>query len=231
MAFHARLSGAPVTWSTRVLEHAPPVRRTQEHAIEQARQIVVGAQQLVAERGSAVSTQELARAGNVALQTFYRYFASKDELFLAVFEETIAGGCAAIAEVAEGLDDPIDRLHFYVTGALTTADASGLATQQFLTSEHFRLQQLYPAEVSLALRPFVDLIVPELKAAAAAGSLAPGDVERMALFVTRLVLGAFHHQAFTPDDGQREQDRQALWAFCLRGLGAGGAGQALDADH
>jgi len=220
-----------VTWSTRVLEHSPPVRRTREDTLEQARQIVVGAQQLVAERGSAVSAQELARAGNVALQTFYRYFASKDELFLAVFEETIVGGCAAIAEVAEGLDDPMDRLHFYITGALSTADAGGLAIQQFLTSEHYRLQQLYPAEMSMALRPFVDLIVPELRAAAAAGSLAPADIEREALFVTRLVLGAFHHQAFAADDGHREQDRQALWAFCLRGLGAGGTDQASDADH
>ena len=215
-----------MSWSTRVLEHSPPVRRTRERTVEQAQQIVTGAQQLVAERGSAVSAQELAKAGNVALQTFYRYFASKDELFLAVFEETIIGGCAAMAEVAEALDDPMERLHFYITSALTPGDTDGIAIQQFLTSEHYRLQQLYPAEMSMALRPFVDLIVPELQAAADAGTLAPGDIERDALFVTRLVLGAFHHQAFAPDDGNRERDRQALWAFCLRGLGAGGTGQA-----
>ncbi len=220
-----------MNWSTRVLENSPPVRRTREGAIEQARQIVTGAQQLVAERGAAVSAQELARAGNVALQTFYRYFASKDELFLAVFEETIEAGCLAMREAADSLDDPLDRLQYYITSPLQPADADGLAIRQFITSEHYRLQQLFPAEMSMALRPFADLIEPELRAAAAAGSLAPGDIEREALFVTRLVLGAFHHQAFAPDDGHREQDRQALWAFCLRGLGAGGTGQASDAEN
>jgi len=209
-----------MTWSARVLEHSPPVRRTREQALAQARQIVEGARGLVAERGAAVSTQELAKAGHVALQTFYRYFASKDELFLAVFEETIAGGCEALREAARVLDDPIDRLHFYVTEALT--EQTGPAIPQFLTSEHYRLQQLYPAEVAAALQPFVDLLVPELRTAARDGALAPGDVARDALFVTRLVLSAFHYQAFAPDPVDRERERQALWAFCLRGLGASG---------
>jgi TetR/AcrR family transcriptional regulator len=209
-----------MSWSTRVLEHSSPVRRTEADAVEQARQIVTGAQQLVAERGSAVSAQELAKAGNVALQTFYRYFTGKDELFLAVFEETIVAGCAALADAAAAFDDPMQRLHFYVTEALSVSETSGLAIQQFLTSEHYRLQQLYPQEMSMALRPFVDLIIPELRAAAMAGDLAPGDIEREAVFVTRLVMGAFHHQAFAPDDGHRAQEREALWTFCLRGLGA-----------
>jgi TetR/AcrR family transcriptional regulator len=220
-----------VTWSTRVLEHSPPVRRTQEDAVEQARQIVLGAQRLVAERGAAVSIQELARAGNVALQTFYRYFAGKDELFLAVVEETILGGCVALTRAAAAFADPIDRLHFYVTSALSARDGQSLAFRQFLTSEYYRLQQIYPAEMAAAVRPFDELITRELRAAAADRSLADGDAERQALFITRLVLGEFHHQAFAPDDGYRDQDRQALWAFCLRGLGAKGTGQASDADH
>ena len=85
--------------------------------------------------------------------------------------------------------------------------------------------------MAAAVGPFDELITRELRAAAADRSLAHGDAERQALFITRLVLGEFHHQAFAPDDGHREQDRQALWAFCLRGLGAGGTGQASDADH
>lgn len=210
-----------MTWTARVLEHSPPVRRTTERTLEQARQIVAGAQQLVAERGSDVSAQELAHAGNVALQTFYRYFASKDELFLAVFEEMIAGGCAVLGELARALDDPMERLNFYVTEALTDRVSDADAARRFVTSEHYRLQQLYPVEMSSAMRPFVDLIAPELRAAQAAGRLAPADVERDAVFVTRLVLGTFHHQAFAPDEGDRAAEREALWSFCLRGLGAG----------
>ncbi len=189
--------------------------------MEQARHIVDAAQRLLATQGG-FTTQELAKEADVALQTFYRYFGSKDELLLAVFEESIAEGCELMRERAAALTDPIDRLHFFITGAVKEGDLPDgdiAAMERHMTSEHYRLHQLFPEELARASQPFTDMLVPEIEAAAAAGLLAPADVERDAWFVNQLVTATFHHRAFAPDDGSPASDPEALWAFCVRALG------------
>src|SRR3954454_21325446 len=59
--------------------------------------------ELVAERGYQKTTIELiAKTARVALSTFYEHFASKEECFLAAFDESVA----AAAEVFGELVDP-----------------------------------------------------------------------------------------------------------------------------
>ena len=44
---------------------------------------------------------------------------------LAVLEEPIITGCAALAHVAASFDEPMQRLHFYVTDANSVSDNGG----------------------------------------------------------------------------------------------------------
>ena len=72
--------------------------------MEQARTIVEAAQRLIAAKGPNFTTQELIKEAGIALQTFYRYFPSKDHLLLAVIEDIIDENCKRVQEEREQAD-------------------------------------------------------------------------------------------------------------------------------
>jgi AcrR family transcriptional regulator len=219
----ATVSSSP--WAERAADQSPAAQRARARRIEQAQLVVAAARRLIVERGDQFTTQELVKEAGVALQTFYRLFAGKDQLLLAVFEDLIAESCAQYEAAARRLPDPVRRLHFYVTQALhTLGDGSAGIAPRFVTAEHWRLHQLFPEEMSRATQPFADLVATQLELAAADGALAPADPERDAWFITKLVMAVFHHYAFAdlPDDVAEIRDD--LWRFCLAAVGGATAG-------
>jgi AcrR family transcriptional regulator len=212
---------SPTTWAERAADRSPAVQRSRARQIEQAQLIVEAARRLIEERGGRFTTQELVKEAGVALQTFYRLFAGKDQLLLVVFADMIAEYCAQVEAAARELPDPVDRLRLYVTGALRAvlANGEGGIGPRFVTAEHWRLYQLFPQEMSEATQPFADLVARELTAAEAGGSLSPGDTARDAWFVTKLVMSVFHHYAFAEATPDAAAIGDELWSFCCRALG------------
>ena len=212
------------SWAERAVARSPVVQRSRQRSIEQTERIVRAAMRLVEQKGSAFTIQELAKKARVALQTFYRQFAGKDELLLAVIEWTIADATATFRTAAQQLPDPISRLRFYITTIFSSlADPRSGRQRQFITSEHYRLQQLFPEELSAAVRAYTDLLVPEIEAAQAAGLLAPSDIQSDASFVTELVMATYHHYAFVAPPGPTSELSESIWQFCVRALGGGDA--------
>lgn len=217
----AAAASEPLSWAERAADRSPTVQRSRARQMEQAKAVVDAARRLIAERGDRFTTQELVKEAGVALQTFYRLFAGKDQLLLAVFDDLIAESCAQYEEAARELPDPVTRLHFYITAALRTLDAGdGGIGPRFVTSEHWRLHQLFPEEMDQATQPFTDLVARQLELATAEGLLAPKDVERDAWFVTKLVMAVFHHYAFADAVSDVAAVREQLWTFCCAALGA-----------
>jgi AcrR family transcriptional regulator len=189
--------------------------------MEQAQVIVRAARRLIAAKGTSFTTQELVKEAGVALQTFYRYFASKDQLLLAVFEDLISEFCDALRNQVADMPDPIERLRYCVTIAAWPpgSDGENVAAPQFITSEHWRLQQEYPEEIAMAIKPYSDLVGDEIENAVRAGSLDSSDPQSDAWHVTQLVMAVFHHYAFTETGQSGEEVAERLWRFCLSGLG------------
>ena len=214
-------AASPLTWADRAADRSPAVQRSRARQMEQAQVVVDAARRLIAERGEGFTTQELVKEAGVALQTFYRLFAGKDQLLLAVFEDMIAEQALLYEEAARGLPDPVARLHFYVTEAVRSVGSDGGAGIQprFVTAEHWRLHQLFPDEMSHATQAFTDLVLRQLQAAADEGLLAPADPERDAWFVTKLVMGVYHHYTFAAGAPDADDIGEQLWAFCLGALG------------
>ena len=210
---------ADTAWTERAATRSPSVQRSRVRSVEQARQIVDAARRLVEAGDEPFTTQQLIREAGVALQTFYRYFGGKDELLLALLEEIIAAGCADLRDRAAEVSDPLDRLRLYVTGAVESLGSAQLGPSRFVTSEHYRLHQLFPDELDAATRPFVDLLRPEIEAAAGAGLLRPADVDHDAWFICQLSMSTFHHFAFVTPTDPIEVVAERLWQFCLRALG------------
>jgi AcrR family transcriptional regulator len=81
----------------------------------QRERMLLATAELVAERGYQKTTIELiAKTARVALSTFYEQFSSKEECFLAAFDETVA----AAAEVFEELLDPEQEWADQIAAAL-----------------------------------------------------------------------------------------------------------------
>jgi TetR/AcrR family transcriptional regulator len=204
-------------WAARAADRSPSVRRSRARSLQQARVIVDAARRLIAEKGENFTTQELIKEAGVALQTFYRYFGSKDELVLAVIEEMIAESCELWKEQSRGIDDPVERLRTYVISALASLSTQDGANARFIASEHWRLSALFPEEVALATKQFADLAAAEIASATALGLLRSADPERDGWFITQFVLSVFHQQSFAPTkDPAIPAD---LWRLVLGALG------------
>ena len=213
------LGGDP-TRADRAASRSPMVQRSRTRSIRQAGQIVDAAIELTNEKGSAFTIQELAKRADVALQTFYRHFAGKDELLLAVIKRIVIEPLTAFQERAKELPDPLTRLRFYVTMAIVSLGDAGLdARRRFVTAEHYRLHQLFPDELSEVVQAYRDLLIPEILAAADAGLLTSTDAKSDAWYITTLVMATYHHYSYATSNMPAEQLSEILWNFCLRALG------------
>jgi AcrR family transcriptional regulator len=192
------MSDTAEAWVERAADRSPSVQRSRARSLQQARLIIDAARRLIAEKSENFTTQELIKEAGVALQTFYRYFGSKDELILAVIEEMIAESCTLWKEQALGVDDPVERLRLYVMSALSSLTSETGANSRFIASEHWRLSALFPDEVALATKRFADLAAADIAEATERGLLHSADPERDAWFITQFVLSIFHQQSFAP---------------------------------
>ncbi len=171
------------------------------------------------QRGGDFTIQELARQGGVSLQTFYRYFAGRDEVVLAVIEQRIAEACAFLRSGSMHLTEPVQRVKWYVETTLQLLGPNGgTPAGKFFAAERYRLQQFYPQEIERAVGAFSAMLVPEIQAATEVGQLKSSDCERDARFVTQLVVSSFHNYTFSPEPPPPDLAAQ-VWDFCLTAMG------------
>jgi AcrR family transcriptional regulator len=207
-----------LAWVQRAAERSPAVQRSRARSTAQAKQIVAAAQRLLTEQGGQFTTHQLVKEAGVALRTFYRYFASKDELLLAVLEVRIADAAEQLRQGGASIADPVERLRYYIVQPLQGL-SFGQAGGREITAEHWRLHQLYPAEVEQATGHITDLLEEAIEEAAAVGSLHPVDPRRDAWTITKMVMTVFHHYVYAEPDADLDAVRAHLWQFCCTGLG------------
>lgn len=206
----------------RAVERSAAVQRSRLRIAQQVRQMLDAARRLIAAKGDEFTTQELVTEAGVALQTFYRYFASKDELLMALIGDAMTDACEYWAAAGAEISDPLARLRFYITSTLDRlgSDSHSAAMSRFVVSTRWRLHRLFPAELAEAEKPFVDLVRDGVNEAVDAGLLNPTDAERDSWFVGELTRSVYHYYAFA-DHTQSELDliKEQLWRFCLTALG------------
>jgi AcrR family transcriptional regulator len=210
---------AQAAWEERATDHSPIVQRSKSRSLRQARLIVDAGRRLLTRSGE-FTTQQLTKEAGVALQTFYRYFASKDQLLLAVLEDLIAEQSRAWESAAAAIDDPIERLHLYITRPLSAlGGAEAIVGARAVTAEHWRLQQLFPDDTAQIDRPLVDLVRRTLEAAHEGDLASPNDPEHDARLIVDVVRSTYHHYAYASLDRSIDGIAEHIWLFCLRAIG------------
>nr|WP_090343563.1 TetR/AcrR family transcriptional regulator [Mycolicibacterium malmesburyense] len=198
------------------------MQRSRLRIAKQVRQMLDAARRLIATKGDEFTTQELVAEAGVALQTFYRYFGSKDELLLAVIGDAMTEACERWARAADELPDPLSRLRFYLTATLErlNGDSRNAAMSRFVVSTRWRLHRQFSGELAEVEKPFVDLLRGAVSDAVAAGQLKSPDPEWDPWFLAELVRSVYHYYAFVEHSGaELELAKQRLWEFSLAALG------------
>jgi len=206
----------------RAVERSAAVQRSRERIAHQVRQMLDAARTLIDTKGDDFTTQELAAEAGVALQTFYRYFSSKDELLLAVIGDAMVDAVERWSQTAGELPDPLARLKYYITSTLARLDGDShdAAMSKFVVSTRWRLHKQFPKELAEAEKPFLDVLRGEVNSAIEAGLLNPPDPEWDSWFVTELVRSVYHYYAFAAHaEGEIDVVKERLWRFCLTALG------------
>ena len=199
------------------LRSLPDVRARQ---IEVTARLVESARDLVWDAGgpSFTVTQVVAAAGT-SLKSFYRCFAGKDELLVALFEDDARRGADALSAMVDVEAEPLERLRVVVIGLFRFLTVEGrLPYAAALVREHLRLAESHPDQLRGVLDPFVGVFEDAVAAAQCSGAVRPGDARRDARTLFHLVLSHLHalicHQIEEPPTDVAED----LWAFCAAAL-------------
>lgn len=211
--------------------HESPVSGSLRSADDRAGRLVSAAYDLLDDEGLEGLTIRavLARTG-LARRAFYDCFGGKDDLVLAVFEQTLRLAAGFFEQVAAQADSPLEALRQIVSGIVmgplgfhaTLMNATDRRSAA-LSQEHLRLAESRPEELQKALSPLLDLIVRHIERGIAAGQFRQCDPALAARLVYNLVSTTVHTellsaQGLPPDADRRKALAEEIWEFSRRAL-------------
>jgi len=167
------------------------------HATETRERIMAGAQHAFATSGyRGTSVPAIARQAGVSVGLIYRYFSSKEELFLSVCQQSSEAQLNELAALLAQIQDPRARLRAAVdqfVNSLTDEGWGAIMVHAWAEADRNpRLRDLL-VRVFEQHRGFSAMFIRE---AIARGEAPPAtDVESLALAAALLLHGAIAHQA------------------------------------
>lgn len=205
-----------------------------EETPDRARLLVSAAYDLLETDGlEGLTIRAVLKRTGLARRAFYERFAGKDDLVLAVFEQTLQEAARYFRELAENLDDPEEQIRLVVQGIALRSPAidkfeSGDVIDKrsaALSREHLRLAEARPAELQAALSPLLDLISEIVARGIEAGRFRLCDPAMQATLIYNLVSTTIHTELLAEEVGQPDQQRrqrlaQEIWEFCRRAIAA-----------
>lgn len=224
----ADLFDAPARWEERSANRVLDGGRDQ--ILERSRKIVDAAYELLEESGlEGLTIRAVLNKTGLSRRAFYERFEGKDDLVLAVFEQTIRAAARRFSEQIKSLVDPLARLQVLVTyivlgqSMVGGGDVHSGRRGAALSREHLRLAESRPADLQVALAPLIDLIARLLEDGMAAGVVRPGNPQRLALLVYNLVSTTMHaellaQEAAQTDRAPRTELATEIWEFCRRAI-------------
>jgi len=181
---------------------------------------------LIDEKGTTEFTiQEVIDRSKQSLRGFYQYFNGKDELLLALFEETVGEATDDLGRVIESTTEPLERLRAFTIRLHEWCDPSEKPRRR---SSHNRrpimefsvqLAVAHPDRVKAAMAPVSRMMWELVDAANAAGAIQVADTRRAAALMQQTVMYSWFGNRLA-ENARMRLSAEATWEFCLDGLGA-----------
>jgi AcrR family transcriptional regulator len=213
---------------------APKNAQNGEGSPDRTRLLVSAAYDLLEQNGlEGLTIRAVLKRTGLARRAFYERFAGKDDLVLAVFEQTLQEAARYFRELAEALDDPEEQVRLIVLGialrsaAIDKFEGGDVIDRRSaaLSREHLRLAEARPADLQAALSPLLDLIAEFVARGIEAGRFRPCDPALQATLIYNLVSTTIHTELLAeeneqPDEQRRQRLAQEIWEFCRRAISA-----------
>ena len=192
------------------------------HARAHARsdRFVAAATRLLQEKGNTDFTvQDVVDRSRMSIRTFYKYFASKEDLLVAVYETVVAREAVPrLRKRIEKFRDPMLRFRAYVEGLVELTAKTGPVGRMLINYQN-RLAESRPADLAAAMRPQFELLVELISDIARTRPLRRDlTVETAARLTHYTVLAAVHGCALG-SEGAADIPARTVWQFCVSGMG------------
>jgi AcrR family transcriptional regulator len=183
-------------------------------------QFVAATMELMEERGTTDFTvQDVVDRSKMSIKTFYKFFASKDDLLVAVHETVLADEVTPrLRRRVDTEKDPVERIHAYIRGMYELTEHPGPVSRA-LTTYRNHLAEARPDDLTRAFQPQIDLVLELMVDAQESGRISAAlSADRAAHLLHQTVLAAVHNRILESDSAASiTQDE--LWTFCSHGLG------------
>ena len=210
-------------WRQRAVSRSLNAARSR--AEKRAQRFLDAAFELMDEKGTTDFTiQEVVDRSNQSLRGFYQYFDGKEELLLALFEESIRESIDDLRTTVDAETDPLERLHAFVIRLHEWCDADtgrkrGKHNRRPISEFMVQLAGNHPERVRAAVAPIAELLGELLGAANDAGEIRVTDTRRTSALVMRMVMYSWFGNQLAPTARLRITADET-WQFLQSGLGA-----------
>ena len=164
------------------------------------------------------SMREILAETGLSTQAFYRYFASKDELMLALLDEGRRRLVETLQRRMSRSNDPSGQIRAWIEGVVAQAGnaAAAARTRPWVLSEQ-RLAELFPQQQHTSVELLLDLLSEPIERLQGTKCRQVLDTTRAASMVYQLTFAVLrsHLVARTKPDAR---ETEVLVAFCLRGV-------------
>lgn len=209
-------------WRRRAVSRSLDAARSR--AERRAQRFLDAAFELIDEKGTTEFTiQEVIDRSKQSLRGFYRYFDGKDELLLALFEETVRESVEDIEAVVEAASEPIDRLRAFTIRLhewcepIETPRKRGKHNRRPISEFSAQLAVNHPERVQAAVEPISRTLLGLLDEAVQAKVIQVADTRRTAALVLRTVMYSWFGNRLVQNPRVRPSAEET-WEFCLHGL-------------
>ena len=209
-------------WRERALSRSLHAARSR--AEERVQRFMDAAFALIDENGTTDFTiQEVIDRSKQSLRGFYQYFDGKDELLLALLEETILDAAEDLRNEVEAHTEPLDRLRAFTIRlhewceAVEVPPKRGSHNRRPISEFSVQLAVNHPQRVKSAMEPVSLMAVELVEAAQAAMVINVTDPRRSGALIQQTVMYSWFGNRLIQNP-RRRITAEDTWEFCLSGL-------------
>lgn len=207
------------SWRDRALERS--LRTAKAKAVSRSDKFIATAMEILQESGRTDFTvQELVDRSRTSLRSFYQYFSGKDELLLALLEESIAQSVVAWRESIEGLDT-MEALKKVVLSIYVGDGIGAGSLNRGMAPYHVGLADSHSQDYQRAISPMARVIHELIDRGVAEGSIRTDvPTDRLTVAFIQSLIGSTLFTALSKAGADRLADGETMWNFLHRGLAA-----------
>jgi AcrR family transcriptional regulator len=212
-------------WRRRAVSRSLDAARSR--AEKRVQRYLDAAFELIDEKGTTEFTiQEVIDRSQQSLRGFYQYFDGKDELLLALFEDSMLESAADLRDAVEAETEPIARLRAFAIRLhewcepADTPRKRGAHNRRPISEFSVQLAVAHPERVKIAMEPVSRMALDLVENAVAAKAIHVTDARRSAALVQQTVMYSWFGNRLIQDPRMR-LTAEETWRFCLHGLSGG----------